>query len=356
LIDSGNLLVIGELRHADLQARADAAAKKLAEAAAAEEAARKEIAAQLASRPDDFLAVILPNNKKAAACTIKTRKAEGASWSAGGYATLADFAKASRVDSDWRFDELSDDLEKLWALVQKGGCSGLILTGSEASALLPALDREKLRYQLLPLRTHSELHEAYASKRGYASVAQLNLAAELKANASQVKALAEFKITDLAGHRAASARMQGSGYSKSTDLEDLLSFLADEAEGAKNKRSALQVRAARSAAEEARARERAERLRREMPLYSVQLICMEPMGHLAETMMGHLANSPAAFIQIMSSGNVSKFCQQMALPVSNPDVISQARMISRDSAGAEYYVSKAPDGRSMLGLIKRRGG
>jgi hypothetical protein len=58
----------------------------------------------------------------------------------------------------------------------------------------------------------------------------------------------------------------------------------------------------------------------------------------------------------MSSGNVSKFCQQMALPVSNPDVISQARMISRDSAGAEYYVSKAPDGRSMLGLIKRRGG
>jgi hypothetical protein len=58
----------------------------------------------------------------------------------------------------------------------------------------------------------------------------------------------------------------------------------------------------------------------------------------------------------MISGSLSQFCQQLALPVSNPDVIAGARLIASDASGAQYFVAKAPDGRSVLGLIKRRGG
>jgi len=355
LIDAGTILVIGEIRNVELQARVDAAARKRAEEAAAEDASRKAILAQIGSRPSDFLAIVIPGNKKPASCSLKGRKLEGASLSVGGYSSLPDFARATRLDPDWRLDHFVDDLEKLWTLIQQGGCSGVIVTGAEAATLLPAFDREKLRYTLLPPREQGELHEAYAKIRGFSSVAQLRFAIELQASATDVKSLAGFAITDASGHRAAVGRMHASGYSKSTEVSDLLAFLQDEAEGAKNKRTAVQIRTARLAAEEARERERAERIKREMPLYSVQLMCMEPMGHMAETLVGHLARSPAVFIQ-MISGSLSQFCQQLALPVSNPDVIAGARLIASDASGAQYFVAKAPDGRSVLGLIKRRGG
>ncbi|MEN9774936.1 MAG: hypothetical protein RL322_2006 [Pseudomonadota bacterium] len=354
LIDRGSVIVLGEIRSGDLQARLDAAAKREAERAAAEEAKRQEIIAQFGSKPNHFLAIILPANKAAASCTIKSRKIEGAVRSAGGYLSLPDFTKAARLKPDWRFDELADDLEKLWTLVQQSKCSGVIVTGAEAAQVLPAFDRDKLRYTLLPLREASELHPAYASARGFASVAQLDFAVELKASRSDVQSLAEFGITDLAGHRAATGRMQKSGYSKTTEIEDLTAFLRDEAEGAKIKRTAIQIREARLAAAEARDRERAEQLRRELPLYSVQLMCMEPMGHMTETLVGHLARSPAVFIQ-MITGSLSRFCQQLALPISNPDLITSARRVASDASGADYFVTKAPDGRSVLGLIKRRG-
>jgi hypothetical protein len=45
----------------------------------------------------------------------------------------------------------------------------------------------------------------------------------------------------------------------------------------------------------------------------------------------------------------------MALPVTDPDPVSSARLIDRDGGGAEYYVTKSADGRSMLGLVKRSG-
>jgi hypothetical protein len=221
--------------------------------------------------------------------------------------------------------------------------------------LIPAVQREKLSFTMLPLRDKDELHPAYAKARGFESLSQLEFAAELKTNAARVKALAGFGITDQTGFRTASTRMTSSGYSKSTELEALLEFLGDEAEGVKSRRTAIQIRSARLAAEQARERERAEKLQRELPLYSIQLACAEPMGHLAETMVGHLARSPAAFIQIMS-GSAGRFCSQLALPVADPNLITSARLIDRDAGGAEYYVTKAADGRSMLGLIKRRGG
>ena len=63
----------------------------------------------------------------------------------------------------------------------------------------------------------------------------------------------------------------------------------------------------------------------------------------------------SAFDQIMS-GSAGRFCSQISLPVRDSSLITSARLIDRDSGGAEYYVTKAPDGRGMLGLIKRRGG
>jgi len=353
LIDRGIVIVLGEIRSGDLQARLDAAAKRDADRAAAEEAKRKETVAQLGGKPNHFLAIIMPANQKAASCTIKSRTLDGAVRSAGGYLSMPDFTKAARLKPDWRFDELADDLEKLWTLVQQNKCSGVIVTGAEAAQVLPAFDRDKLRYTLLPLREASELHPAYASARGFASVAQLDFAVEIKASRSDVQSLSGFGITDLAGYRAATGRMQKSGYSKTVETEDLLAFLSDEAEGAKIKRTATQVREARIAATEARDRERAEKLRREMPLYSVRLMCMEPMGHMAETLVGHLARSPAVFIQ-MISGSLSQFCQQIVLPVSNPDLIATARKVASDASGVEYFVTKAPDGRSTLGLTKRQ--
>jgi hypothetical protein len=355
LIDAGRILVLAELLGTQLQALAEATAKKAADAQAAETQRNLQIISQLEARPTHFVAITFASNKKAASCALKGQGVAGYSWSAGGYASLADFSRSARLEPDYRFDEVVDNVEALWTQIQKGACSGAILTGAEMARLIPAVQREKLSFTMLPLRDKDELHPAYAKARGFESLSQLEFAAELKTNAARVKALAGFGITDQTGFRTASTRMTSSGYSKSTELEALLEFLGDEAEGVKSRRTAIQIRSARLAAEQARERERAEKLQRELPLYSIQLACAEPMGHLAETMVGHLARSPAAFIQIMS-GSAGRFCSQLALPVADPNLITSARLIDRDAGGAEYYVTKAADGRSMLGLIKRRGG
>ncbi len=355
LIDSGRIVVLAELSGDQVQARADATAARVAAAAEAEAQSNLQITSQLSARPTQFVAITFPSNKKAASCALKAQGVEGYGWAAGGYASLADFAKAARLEPDYRFDEVVDDVEALWTQIQKGACSGAVLTGAEMAKLIPAVQREKISFTMLPLRDKAELHPAYAKARGFESLKQLEFATELKTSAARVKTLAGFGVTDTNGFRAATARMTGSGYSKSTELDALMEFLDDEAEGSKSRRSATQVRSARLAADQARERERAEKLQRELPLYSIQVVCLEPMGHLAETMVGYLARSPAAFIQIMS-GSAGRFCSQIALPVRDPSLITSARLIDRDSGGAEYYVTKAPDGRGMLGLIKRRGG
>lgn len=355
MIDAGKVILLSHITWSSLQARAEETAKKAAEAAAAEAERNRQIISQLAASPEQYVAMILPANKKAGSCTLKGGSVPGYNWSVGGYASLPDFSKASRLDPDWRFDEVVDDLEAIWTVIQKGACSGVILMGSEMARIVPAIEREKTPFSMMPLRDKAELHAAYARFRGYESLAQLQFAVELKTDASTVKKLASFKITDAGSLRAAVARMNTSGYAKSSELDSLLEFLDDEAEGVKVRRTAVQVRAARVAEAQARERERAERLRRELPLYSIQVVCGEPMGHLAETMMGYLARSPAAFVQVMS-GSAGRFCSQMALPVTDPDLVSSARLIDRDGGGAEYYVTKSADGRSMLGLVKRRGG
>lgn len=355
MIDAGKVVVLSQITWNSLQARADETAKKVAEAAAAEAERNRQIIAQLASSPEQFVAMILTTNKKAGSCTLKSGSLPGYNWSVGGYASLPDFSKASRLDPDWRFDEVVEDLEAIWTVIQKGACSGVILTGTEMAKVLAAVEREKLPFSLLPLRDKTELHAAYAKFRGYESVGQLQFAAELKTDANTVKKLASYKVNDSASLRVAVGRMNSSGYNKTSELDALLDFLEDEAEGAKIRKSAVQVRAARVAEAQARERERAERLRRELPLYTISVVCGEPMGHLTETMMGYLARSPAAFVQVMS-GSAGRFCSQMALPVTDPDLVSSARLIDRDGGGAEYYVTKSADGRSMLGLVKRRGG
>ncbi len=353
LVDSGNIIVLGEIPGDQLQARAEATARRAAEAAAAEAQRKKDVIAQIGARPDDIVALVLPASRKAGSCTLSHKGRRDTAWAVSGYATLPDFAKEARLEPDHRFDEFTDDLEALWTLVQKGQCSGVILGAAEMARLIPAVEREGLDFKLLPLRERTELQAASARSRGFDSLAQFEFAADLKADAAQAKALAGFGITNLPGVRSATARMKSSGYAQSDELAALLEFLDDEAQGAKTKRSAVQVRAARAAEAQARERDRAERLRRELPLYSVRLACMEPMGHLAETMVGHLARSPAAFIQMMA-GSVSNFCSQIILPVTDPALVASARLIDRDAGGAEYYVVKAADGRSVLGLVKRR--
>lgn len=133
--------------------------------------------------------------------------------------------------------------------------------------ILAALQRDnKTAPTVGPLVASTELRDEWAKRAGYRDYAEFQVAREMRVNAQQFKALAEYKITDKASLDAAIRDMQTSRYNTGTDVSDVLSFLKDQAEAAgRPGATALSVREARqkAAREAAEASAAAERRRRE---------------------------------------------------------------------------------------------
>ena len=131
-----------------------------------------------------------------------------------------------------RYTEVRSNVKELFVAMKTSRCQIVVESARNIVALVSALDQEEMSYSILPEPLgRDELAEAFALSLGFASHADLVLAGHMMANSEELRSYYRFGIKSAAAYDEALARMQSQGYSQ--DRSHLLTFLADEAEGAR---------------------------------------------------------------------------------------------------------------------------
>ena len=200
-----------------------------------------------------------------------------------GFRSRASDAKAT-FNSNQPYSGVFKTIEDFYINYQKdpSKCHVFVDFPKNLKTLMTALarDRKGMAVEVNNLVALPELREAWARKQGFESLAASEFAGQIRANASSLKTLSEKGISDKAGFDKVVAEMRAAKYSDSTDVSDVLAYLADKATASEKRgATAVSVRDDRLRAQRAEADRRAqeEQKRRaeyakEFP-YTATLIC-----------------------------------------------------------------------------------
>lgn len=198
-----------------------------------------------------------PQGDKARVCARQTK--EG-TWVTA-YRHWPSFEAWSGRAASTGFDEVLPDLDGLYLAFKNGPCSAVVVTGADAQALVPALQRDGVGFEVLELLDPEALMEPLRIAKGYATMEDARLSRQLQPppDAKELVALRSAGISSPALAEQAWARLTAQAYSPKRDWPTLVQFLADEATARQQGGKALAVKTQREA--KARAQEAAERER-----------------------------------------------------------------------------------------------
>lgn len=159
------------------------------------------------------------------------------------------------------FDEVFPDLDALYLSFKSGKCTSVVVTGADAQAMVPALQRDGVAFEVLELLDENALMEPLRIYKGYASVEDARLSRQFQnpPDAKELGALRTAGIHTPALADQAWARLAALSYSPKRDWSTLIQFLADESSARQQGGNAVSVRNQREA--KARAQEAADRER-----------------------------------------------------------------------------------------------
>lgn len=255
LIESGTLIQLGLIDSTQMASQAKTTEAKAEEKARAEAGLKAEIFSKIMNSPNEISAIGLSSTGSVfRVCTTQNSNIADHSTLARGFRVSKDFIEAYKSRQVDTFDFVGKDLEEVYQAIQKKQCAVAILANPDITKISKELSSLKVDHHFLPSRDAKDLTLSLALFQGFKSVEQFNLGLKLKAGASAVNRLESFGINSLDSFRSTVKLMDSSGYSTMSDVDTVLNFLNDEAEGKKVGKSAKKVLEARieAAAREAK--------------------------------------------------------------------------------------------------------
>lgn len=198
------------------------------------------------------------------------------------YRHWPNFVAWSGRDASTGFDEVLSDLDALYLSFKTGPCSAVVVTGADAKAMVQALQRDGVAFEVLELLDQEALMEPLRLSKGYATLDDARLSRQLQPppEAKELVALRAAGIHSPALAEQAWARLAVQSYSPKRDWDTLVQFLADEATARQQGGQALAVKNQREAKARAQAAADRERLLKAYP-YRLTLECHNgPYGTL----------------------------------------------------------------------------
>ncbi len=181
-----------------------------------------------------------------------------------GLAAAPAFLEFTKVPAKSRFSFVADTPDALFAAVTADKCYIVVDYAANLQQYMAALGRDGIfAYNVGPTADRGEAQEPFAVSVGYENWRDYQFADAIAGDATpgKLRELKSYKVMDEAGFKAVVARMRSEAYgdTDAPDVDDVLSYLADDAEGRKNGQSAKAYRQAENArrAAEQRAREQA---------------------------------------------------------------------------------------------------
>ena len=181
-----------------------------------------------------------------------------------GLAAAPAFLEFAKVPAKSRFSLVADTPDELFAAVTADKCYIVVDYAENLQKYMAALGRDGISaYNVGPTADRGEAQEPFAVSVGYENWRDYQFADAIPGDATpgKVRELKSYKVMDEAGFKAVVARMRTEAYgdTDAPDVDDVLTYLADDAEGHKNGQSAKAYRQAENArlAAEQRAREQA---------------------------------------------------------------------------------------------------
>lgn len=180
------------------------------------------------------------------------------------------------------FDEVLADLDALYLAFTTGSCTAVVVTGVDAQAMVPALQRDGVAFEVLELLDAEALLEPLRLYKGYATLDDARLSRQFQPppEAKELAALRAAGIHSPALADQAWARLAAQSYSPKRDWDTLVQFLADEATARQQGGQAIAIKNQREAKARAQAAADRERLLKAYP-YRLTLECHNgPYGML----------------------------------------------------------------------------
>ena len=181
-----------------------------------------------------------------------------------GLAAAPAFLEFAKVPAKSRFSLVAETADALFAAVTADKCYIIVDNAENLQKYMAALGRDGIfAYNVGPTADRTEAQEPFAVSLGYENWHDYQFADAIPGDATpgKVRELKSYKVMDEAGFKAVVARMRTEAYggTDAPDVDDALTYLADDAEGHKSGKSAKAYRQAENArlAAEQRAREQA---------------------------------------------------------------------------------------------------
>jgi hypothetical protein len=185
-------------------------------------------------------------------CTVTTEDA----LLVKGLSASSDFVTWSGIPRGTPFSKVFETADALYDAIKAQKCGIVIDNATNLKRYMAAVGRDgQFAFNVGPVVNQQEAQEPFAVSLGYKNWAEYDFSEAIgRRSPSEMQALGKFGVADLTTFKATVARMQQSQYS--SDVADLLEFLADEVEGKKTGLSAKAYRAAENRRIEAETKER----------------------------------------------------------------------------------------------------
>ena len=180
-----------------------------------------------------------------------------------GLAAAPAFLEFAKVPAKSRFSLVAETADALFAAVTADKCYIIVDNAENLQKYMAALGRDGIfAYNVGPTADRTEAQEPFAVSLGYENWHDYQFADAIDdASPDQLRKLKSYQVLDEAAFKAVVARMRTEAYggTDAPDVDDALTYLADDAEGHKSGKSAKAYRQAENArlAAEQRAREQA---------------------------------------------------------------------------------------------------
>ncbi len=218
------------------------------------------------------------NGAKAQVCA---RRASEGTWITA-YRHWPSFIAWSGRAASVGFDEVLPNLDALYLSFKTGPCSAVVVTGADAQAMVPALQRDGVRFEVLELLDEEALLEPLRLYKGYATVDDARFSRQLQPppEARELLALRVAGVNSPMLVEQAWSRLAAQSYSANRDWPTLIQFLADENLAREQGVQAVTIKNQRESKVRAQAAADRERLLKAYP-YRLTLECHNgPYGTL----------------------------------------------------------------------------
>ena len=180
-----------------------------------------------------------------------------------GLAAAPAFLEFAKMPAKSRFSLVAETADELFAAVTADKCYIIVDNAENLQKYMAALGRDGIfAYNVGPTADRTEAQEPFAVSLGYENWHDYQFADAIgDASPDQLRKLKSYQVLDEAAFEAVVARMRTEAYggTGAPDVDDVLTYLADDAEGHKSGKSAKAYRQAENArlTAEQRAREQA---------------------------------------------------------------------------------------------------